>query len=155
MGLTVFRLPFIDGLLRRREFYLHAVFTAQNQRLPIYFIARHALHGGGERIFQLIVFAQHGGGGDGARFQAARAVGMRLEVHVVAAHIGISRRQLAPIHFGVGGNLALKAAQFGEMPRLADGRSRSRLGSGRGLGWRGGFGLRGAVARGKQQGCAE
>ena len=88
-------------------------------------------------------------------FQAARAVGMRLEVHVVAAHIGISRRQLAPIHFGVGGNLALKAAQFGEMPRLADGRSRSRLGSGRGLGWRGGFGLRGAVARGKQQGCAE
>ena len=66
MGLTVFRLPFIGGLLRRREFYLHAVFTAQNQRLPIYFIARHALHGGGERIFQLIVFAQHGGGGDGA-----------------------------------------------------------------------------------------
>ncbi|WP_455017178.1 hypothetical protein [Kingella oralis] len=51
MGLTVFRLPFIDGLLRRRKFYLHAIFAAQNQRLPVDFIAQHPLHGGGKRIF--------------------------------------------------------------------------------------------------------
>ena len=46
-------------------------------------------------------------------FQAARAVGMRLEVHVVAAHVGIGVGQLCPIHFGVGGDFAFKAAQFG------------------------------------------